>query len=40
MKTENYNKIMCYLDIIEAELNNVAAVTGHTNFSDFMNNKI
>ena len=40
MKTENYNKIMRHLDLIEALLNNVAAKIGHDNFEEFIKDKV
>lgn len=37
MSVENYNKIMSYLDVIENELNKVAAIVGHCSYDEFIN---
>lgn len=39
MKTENYNKIMSYLDVIENELNKIASVVGHCSYKEFCESK-
>ncbi|MFA1562555.1 hypothetical protein [Aliivibrio fischeri] len=35
MKIENYNKIISYLDILEAEMNKIAAEVGHMSLAEF-----
>lgn len=35
MSKTNYDKIMSYLDIIEAELNKIAQCVGHVSYSEF-----
>ncbi|HFG2121505.1 hypothetical protein [Vibrio cholerae] len=39
MSYENYEKIMSLLDIVENELNKVAAEGGHVSFAEFMAQK-
>lgn len=38
MTIESYEKMMSYLAVIEAELNNVAKAVGHCSFDEFINN--
>ena len=35
MKLNDYNKAMGYLDMIEIELNKIAAAFGHVSFNQF-----
>ena len=35
MKLNDYNEAMGYLDMIEIELNKIAAAFGHVSFSEF-----
>lgn len=39
MNIKSYNEIMHYLDLIEAELNKIAAIKGHPSFNEFIANK-
>jgi hypothetical protein len=37
MKVNDFNKVMGYLDIIEAELNKISKAFGHVSFDEFFN---
>lgn len=39
MSYENYEKIMSLLDLVENELNKVAAQCGHVSFDEFFEQK-
>jgi len=39
MKKVNYDKIMSYLNVIEAELNKVAVIVGRDDFNTFVAKK-